>query len=148
MPSFESGSHPVNFEGTQEQRKLDNMFLQPEVGRSNHKSGNVLESMNRSMQYSDHNDSVNIHNTSLGNLSNQRIDTDNHRPRTGIVARNDLNDSSQNSQDISMLSANKNNSGDKNLRKQRAVRAEDLDQKLLSLNDIMMQASQNKIDAD
>lgn len=49
------------------------------------------------MQYSDHNDSVNIHNTSLGNLSNSRKDADNNIPKNGIVARNDIFNSSQNS---------------------------------------------------
>lgn len=111
------------------------------------KQGHVFEQMNRSIGTDENNDSGSFHNTSLGTLSNQRKEM--AKQNTSNPGEPDV--SGHSSQDISMLSANKANSGEKTSNLPKAKRnVKDLDQKLLSLNDIMMQASQNKskIDAE
>ena len=116
------------------------------LARNSHtKMGSVFEQMNRSIGTDEHNDSGSFHNTSLGTLSNQRKEL----ARPSRAGEHDV--SGHSSQDISMLSANKATSGEKTSHPQRAKKnMKDLDEKLLSLNDIMMEASQNKnkIDAE
>lgn len=111
------------------------------------KRGQLFEQMNRSIVTDENNDSGSFHNTSLGALSNQRKDIG--RPNASHPGEHEV--SGHSSQDISMLSANKAHSGEKSSHPTKSRRnVKDMDQKLLSLNDIMMQASQNKhkIDAE
>lgn len=101
--------------------------------------------MNHSIGTDEHNDSHNnsIHNTSLGTFTNQQRE----KVRPSNAGEHDM--SGYSSQDISMLSANKANHGDKVEHPQRTKKnMEDLNQKLVSLNDIMMEASQNKTKID
>lgn len=111
------------------------------------KQGHGLDPIDGSSGSEDDIDNGSYHNMSYGAMSNKKKGA----ARQGAGEADLNNVSRHSSQDVSMLSANKLYSGEKSRQNSRTKkRARDLDSKLISLNDVMMEASQNKnkIDAE